>query len=75
MKNTRLSYSACQRYQRCPQEYKFHYVDRIRSAQLKSSLFFGTAIDKAFETLLITRSLSDAMKTFRREFTFTTAVS
>lgn len=52
---TRLSHSAANRYSTCPQSYKLHYIDRIRSTKLGSALLFGGAMDEALNRLLATK--------------------
>lgn len=39
-------------YLSCSEKYRLHYIERIRSDKLYSSLFFGKALDEAFSVLL-----------------------
>lgn len=55
MKPLRLSHSSIETYNTCPQKYKLHYIDKIRSDYLSSPLFFGKAIDGALNILLIAK--------------------
>lgn len=48
----KLSHSSVTKFQSCPQEWKFHYRDRLRPKLINSSLLFGTAVDRAIQTLL-----------------------
>jgi hypothetical protein len=48
----RLSHSAVGKFISCPKSYEYHYVKKIRPNILKSSLLFGSAIDKAIGELL-----------------------
>jgi len=48
----RLSHTQFTKYQQCGKAYQFYYLDKIRPTQPKSSLLFGTAIDKAIGAML-----------------------
>lgn len=48
----RLSHSQASRFQTCGQSYKYHYIDKLRSTTKSAALFFGSAIDKAMDSLL-----------------------
>lgn len=48
----KLSHSASDKYEKCPALYKYHYIDRIRPVKKGSALFFGSALDEAFNVLL-----------------------
>lgn len=48
----KLSYSAVQKYNRCPRSYDLHYNERIREEGTSSALLFGSAIDKALNALI-----------------------
>lgn len=49
---TKLSNSGYNKYTQCPQLYKLHYIDRIRSTSTGAALAFGSAIDDALNALL-----------------------
>lgn len=49
----RLSHSAKDKMNFCGALYKNHYINRIRSLELGSALFFGSALDDAFGCLLL----------------------
>jgi hypothetical protein len=49
----RLSNSAIDMYSLCPQKYKLHYIDKIRSEYVGSALLFGGAIDSALNIMLL----------------------
>ena len=51
----KLSHSASEKYLTCPQQYKLHYIDRIRPDKLGSALLFGSALDEALNRLLATK--------------------
>ena len=51
----KLSHSAATKYKTCPQQYKLHYLDRIRPDKLGSALLFGSALDEALNVLLETK--------------------
>ena len=50
--NTRISHSQTNAYMQCGKRYQFWYIDKIRPNIFKSSLLFGTALDKAVGVLL-----------------------
>ena len=51
----RLSHSGKETYINCNQQWKLHYLDRLRSTYLQSSLFFGSAMEEAFGILLLSK--------------------
>jgi hypothetical protein len=51
--SNQLSHSASAKFQSCPTEYKFHYIDKLRSKITSSGLLFGSAIDKAMSSLFV----------------------
>lgn len=59
----KLSHSAVSRYLKCPQSYKYHYVDKIRPTVTSSALLFGSALDAVVEQLLKDHN-ADYMTTF-----------
>lgn len=63
-----LSYTAMNKYLSCPREYKYHYVDRLRSSLVGSSLIFGNAVDQAITHLLRHRNLNQAISVFEDSF-------
>jgi len=52
---TKLSHSAKDKVMTCGAMYKYHYIDRIRPINASSALFFGKALDEAFNCLLATK--------------------
>lgn len=50
-----LSHSAFEKFKTCPQMYKLHYLDRLRSEKKGSALLFGNALDEALNVLLSTK--------------------
>lgn len=50
--SNRLSNSACNKFISCPKSYEYHYLRKIRPTIFRSSLLFGSALDKAIGTLL-----------------------
>ena len=52
---TRLSHSASEKYDTCPQMYYLHYKEKIRSTKFGSALIFGGALDEALNVLLETK--------------------
>lgn len=55
MSKIRLSFSQTQTYNQCSEKWRLHYVERLRSPKLTSSLFFGFALDEAFSLLLLAK--------------------
>lgn len=53
-----LSHSKIQKYKQCPKRYDYYYNKKIRSKELSSSLFFGSAIDGALNILLLEKKKS-----------------
>lgn len=64
----RLSHSAATKFQSCAQEYKFHYIDKLRPKTTSSALLLGTAVDKAFEALVQGKESPEAV--FEKAWTF-----
>lgn len=48
----RLSYSQARLYSECGQKYKYYYKDKLREKTKSGALLFGSAFDKATESLL-----------------------
>lgn len=48
----KLSHSACTRYNTCGENYRLHYIERLRSKGTSSALIFGVALDSAINVLL-----------------------
>jgi len=48
-----FSHSGINRYLSCPKSYYFHYVRRIREEIKSGALFFGSALDKALNSVLL----------------------
>lgn len=62
--SNRLSHSQSGVFQRCPQSWKYSYVDRLRPKLQTSALAFGTAVDKAIGALLDNKPENDPYATF-----------
>lgn len=65
--NNKLSHSSTRLFMECGMKYKYHYVDKLRSKELRAALLFGTAIDKAIDALL---SKGDAEAIFEKYWNF-----
>lgn len=52
-KPLKISNSAKDKFQSCPRKYYYHYIEKLRSPKVFSSLFFGNALDDAFSRLLL----------------------
>lgn len=48
----KLSHSQAQRHMMCQQNYKYHYIDRLRPTTMAASLIFGSAVDAGISALL-----------------------
>lgn len=49
----KLSHSKVSKYLMCPKSYKYHYVDKLKPLTHSGALYFGSAIDKALNELLL----------------------
>lgn len=49
----KISHSGKDKYLSCSEKYRLHYIEKLRSPKLYSSLFFGSALDNAFSRLLL----------------------
>jgi len=49
----RLSHSAREMLNQCSEKYRLHYIERLRSPIMYSSLFFGNALDAGFSRILL----------------------
>lgn len=49
----RISHSGKSTLMQCGRKYELHYIEKLRSPKLFSSLFFGSALDNAFSRLLL----------------------
>lgn len=65
----RLSHSSIRLYNECAKKYDYHYNQKLREKVKSGALFFGSALDKAFETLLHTKDQDRAREVFQRTFT------
>ena len=65
--SNKLSHSSVSRFQTCPTSWKLHYAKRYRPKLQSSALLFGTAIDKAFETMV---QGGDGKDMFEKVWTF-----
>jgi hypothetical protein len=63
MKN-RLSHTALTMYIEAPKKYFLHYIRKIRPAKTKSAFVFGHALDEAFNSLFMTRDITEAQNIF-----------
>jgi len=63
-----ISFTAISKYLNCPEEYNLYYNEKLRPNQINSALYFGSAIDRAFSTLLTTRNLDKTLITFNTVF-------
>lgn len=65
----RLSHSAVTHFARCPQSYKYHYIERLRHVNQSAALLMGSAIDKATE-FLMQNPTGDAVSVFLKHWNF-----
>lgn len=66
--NNRLSYSQIRLYQECPKKFEYYYNSKLREKVRSGSLFFGSAIDRAIESVLKDPTI-DEKAVFDKEFT------
>lgn len=52
---------------RCPKEWELHYVHKIRSTKVGSSLFFGSAIDAACESYALNQNPEMSRAVFKEK--------
>lgn len=60
----KLSHSSVNRYTDCAKSWELHYKEKLRSKVMSSALLFGTAIDKATETYLLTKDKTKTLNEF-----------
>jgi len=60
----KLSFSSVNLYNQCSYCYYLKYIEKIYPKRIKSSLLFGTAIDKALNHLLLEKNLEAAKQVF-----------
>lgn len=61
-----LSYSRIQRYLTCPEQYRLHYVEKLRSRYESASLVFGSIVHRALAALF--RDGEDPVEVFGKEW-------
>lgn len=49
----KLSYSSISTFEECSEKWRLKYIDKYRSTEINSPLFFGSALDASFEYLLL----------------------
>lgn len=66
----RLSHSQVSKYQQCGKAYQFWYLDKIRPTKSRSSLLFGTALDRSVSVILNAEdSVTTAEEVFNKAWT------
>lgn len=55
----KISHSSKDTYTLCSEKYRLHYVEKLRSPKITSSLFFGNALDEAFSRLLLDKKVTE----------------
>lgn len=70
----RYSPTAIHKYEACPRQYRYHYIDRVRSSVVSSNLVFGHAIHTA-TTGYLAGTVTDLEDAFRTAFFQETAES
>ena len=51
----RLSNSSVEKYEQCGEKWRLHYKEKIRADFAPSPLFYGSALDEAFNRLLLVK--------------------
>lgn len=64
-----ISHTAMNTYKDCPKKYELKYIQNIRSPRIGSALLFGSALDEAFNELLLGKTLEEANAKFIDIFT------
>lgn len=62
----RISFSKINLYQTCPKKYDLQHNQKIIPVEISSSLFFGGAVDKGLNELLVSRDISKAINVFEK---------
>lgn len=60
----RISHSQLRLFSECGKKYEYYYQDRIRETTKSGALFFGSAMDKAFEALCKGAKKEDALTAY-----------
>jgi hypothetical protein len=66
----KLSFSQISSYSLCGERFRLHYRERLREKWQRSSLLFGSAMDKALNNLLATKDLEKSIEIFNKEWAF-----
>jgi len=64
----KISFSAVEKYNRCPKKYYYYYNRKIRSKNIGSALIFGSAVDASLSSLLVDRDIVKANNIFLEEW-------
>lgn len=64
----KLSHSAIDLYKKCGKAYKLRYKDKLTSKTKSSALFFGSALDEAFNYLLTHKDDIDVAEKTKEQF-------
>ncbi len=59
----KLSHSGSDRYSDCSENYKKHYIEKIRPTWTTSALLFGDALDKTYNEILLDKQQDKLRKT------------
>lgn len=68
--NNKLSHSSITKFMNCGEQYRLHYVERLRPTTISSALLFGSAIDKGVEHLVNTGNLEEAKEYFNNNWLY-----
>ncbi len=60
----KISHTKLAEYQLCSKKYEYRYVKRLRPKYVNSYMIFGSAIDKALNSLLANKDVVEAKKVF-----------
>jgi len=61
----KLSHSSYGKYVTCPRAFKYHYLDKVRPVANPSSLIFGSAVDRALNSIVMGEG--DELKVLEKE--------
>lgn len=66
MNPLKLSFTSINTYNTCGKKYELHYKKRLRSKYAHAALLFGSAIDDALNTLLLTKDVNKSNSEFEK---------
>ncbi len=68
----KTSHSQLSLYATCGKKYKLRYIDKLKTKYISSALLFGSALDNALNTLLLSRDLDKSIEDFEKNWAYQT---